>query len=183
MAKLESKLGIIPKGKIGDLIFYESNNKTLIRTVGVYNSKKNKTENTKSFQTLSKIYSIFQPVIRFDKKKEKMSLTAIFYKYNFENLKQTEEGFDYQSISLCNKTSPYCLGLKIQKNLTNIQFEWEEDSLCQNDKEKIIMGLFFQDTKKLIWKEVFRKNKFAELIISEHDTNPYTFIYGYKNFE
>ena len=185
MAKLESKLGLIPRGKIGDLVFYESNKKTFIRTTNSINSKKIKPLNTKYFKTLSEVYSTFLPVMRFDKKKEKLNSPAIFNKYNFQNVKQTNEGFnfDFKSIVLTNSISFYCFGLKYKKNSTNIQFQWDEDSLCQNENEKIMIGLFYPNSKNLIWKEVYRKDKFAEIKTSESGTNYFMFVYGYRSFE
>ena len=69
MAKLKNEIHGSVRGKLGDLVFYESNGQTCIRSLPV-NFKDRESEKQllqrKKLKTIGKLYTVFRPALRFE---------------------------------------------------------------------------------------------------------------------
>ena len=69
MAKLKNEIHGSVRGRLGDLVFYESNGETCIRSLPVsFKDRESEKQllQRKKLKTIGKLYTVFRPALRFE---------------------------------------------------------------------------------------------------------------------
>jgi len=137
MAQLITQPHSILSGKLGEVVYYQRNGKTFIRTLPEKIKQSNSEKqiiSQKRFSTLGKLYQIFRHTLHYQLPKGINSNNSFFYSLNhsFVNPSLDSVNIEYEKLILTNLGMKELFGLKISKNENKVLFEWEEDNLQDN---------------------------------------------------
>ena len=178
--QLENKL----KGKIGDLVYYQLNGSTCVRSRPA-SFKDPKTEkqllHREKFKTVGKLFHIFRPALRYEKREDKLNIFGTFYKLNWGNVSVDMEStfIQYDNLILTNHPAIKLLGLDIKQASNKISFTWEADGLL-DDSYYVLCAVYCKGSRLVYVSEVKRKSLSALVNIPFLDKEFFTYIYTYR---
>jgi hypothetical protein len=134
MAKIKSSIHKEISGRIGDLIFYQRNGKSFIRSMpSTYRDKKSEKQilHRKKFSTLVNLFHKFRTALRFEIKEKNTNPFSIFCKLNWKNVSVDLDSvtINYEELVLSNQLPIQLSGLEINHSENQVSFDWNADYL------------------------------------------------------
>lgn len=184
MAKLKNEIIGNVRGKLGDLIFYESNGETCIRSLPTY-FKDRKSEKQllqrEKLKTIGKLFSVFQPAVRFEITKKHTSQSSLFSKENWKNILVTNGivSIDYKQLILSNHLDIKILNLKVNRSGNQVLFQWEADQILDNSFY-ILCAVYCSGIKQVYVTDVPRNSLSANIFIPTNAGEIITYAYTHR---
>lgn len=184
MAKLKNEIIGSVRGRLGDLVFYESNGETCIRTLPA-NFKDRESEKQllqrEKLKTIGKLYTVFHPALRFEITKKHTSQSSLFSKENWKNILVTNDtvSVDYERLILSNQLDIKILNLKVNRNGNQVFFEWDADDLLGNSFY-ILCAVYCSGIKQVYVTDVPRNSLSAKIILPTNAGEIITYAYTHR---
>ena len=172
------------KGRIGDLIFYESYGKTCIRTrPDSYRDRKSEKQilHRKRISSLAKLYHIFRPALRFDIQTKHASQSSYFYKLNWNNISVSLDSveIDYSKLIFTNQFHANLINLEIKQIERKVHFQWTEDHVL-DESFFVLCAVFCKDIQHVYVSVVKRNSLSAEVNLPINYRNILTYTYTFR---
>ncbi len=185
MAKLKNEIHGSVRGKLGDLVFYESNGETCIRSLPVsFKDRKSEKQilQRKKLQTVGKLYSIFRPALRFEITKKYTSQSSLFSKENWKNILVTNDSVsvDYKQLILSNQLEINLLNLNVSRNANQVLFEWQADYLL-DDSFHVLCAVYCSGISQVYVSDVPRNSLSASVYIPTDAGEIFTYAFTHRN--
>ncbi len=160
MAQLKAQPNNRLSGKLGELVYYERNGKTFVRTLPSKNKGRiteKQSLNQKRFAELGRLYRTFRHALRYQLPKGVYSKNTFFYSLNssFINTSLSGVSIDYEKLILSNLGIKELFGLEITSTERQITFQWKPDNFQDNSYyvlcavySKGLQQLHVTDTKR-----------------------------------
>lgn len=177
MAKIKSSIHKEISGRIGDLIFYQRNGKSFIRSMpSTYRDKKSEKQilHRKKFSTLVNLFHKFRTALRFEIREKNTNPFSVFCKLNWKNVSVDLDSvtINYEELILTNQLPIQLSGLEIKHSGNQVLFEWNADYLLDEsffvlcavfskDKQQVSVNVVPRDSAKVI---VYLPDNVAEFI-------------------
>ena len=187
MAKIIATTGMITKGKLGDLVFYQWNGMNLVRcNASNFKDRKSKEQMVcrNAFGTVGKLYSTFKSAIRLNWKGVHKTPTSLFYKLNRDCIRKTETGFEivYEKILLTNYEFRNLDGLVYEVKSEEIIFSWNKDHFLES-KYTVVYAVYSKNLRRVFSTEVGRSSQRAVIPIPPDSGEVVTYCFGWKKSE
>lgn len=183
MAELTNNLNNL-KGKLGNVIFYQRNGKTFVRSLPSRMTKK-KTEkqilSQKRFAELGRLYRVFAPVLKYQLPKGVYSKNTFFYSLNssFVTVSPTSITVDYEKLILSNLGFKTLFGLEINSTERQVTFQWKPDNL-QDNSYYVLCVVYCKGLQQLHATNVKRKELSATITLPPNAGEIITYTIGYR---
>ena len=163
MAKLTKDLNNNLRGRLGNLVYYESNGSTCVRSLPThFNDRKSDDQiiNRERLKGISSIYQIFRPALRYDIAKKHSNKSAVFCSLNWKNVSYDLDSealiVNYDELVLSNASMKDLLGLTITNTDNQVRFQWELDNL-QDDSYYVLCVVYAKGIQQVYVSDVKRK--------------------------
>lgn len=182
MAELTNNLNNL-KGKLGNVVFYERNGKTFVRSLPSRMTKK-KTEkqilSQKRFAELGRLYRVFAPVLNYQLPKGVYSKNTFFYSLNssFVTASLTSVTVEYEKLILSNYGLKELLGLEITRNDKEVFFQWKPDNL-QDNSYYVLCVVYCKGLQQLYATNIKRKELFGIVTLPPNAGEIITYTIGH----
>ncbi len=185
MAKLKNKIHGSVMGRLGDLVFYESNGETCIRSLPIsFKDRKSEKQilQREKLKTIGKLYSIFRPALRFEITKKHTSQSSLFSRENWKNISVESDKVivNYEQLILSNQLKINLLNLIVTKNEKQIVFEWQADNLL-DDSFYVLCAVYCRGISQVYVNEVPRNSLLAKINIPLEAGEIFTYCFTYSN--
>ena len=171
-------------GKVGNVIYYELNGKTCVRSFpSTYRDKKSEKQlhHRQRFATVGKLYVLFHSAIRFDVAEKNQNQTSTFFKLNWEHVtvEMGEVHINYEKLVLCNQVHfPFS---NFSKTIlpSKVMFEWGENKAF-DDSFRVLCAVYCKGINQVYITEVKRNSLSATVFIPPNTGDIYTYTYQKK---
>lgn len=183
MAQLTNNLNNL-RGKLGNVIFYERNGKTFLRSLpSRMKDKKSEKQilSRKRFAELGNLYRIFASVLHYQLPKGVFSKNCFFYSLNssFVTASLTSTTVEYEKLILSNYGFQALLGLEITRTDKEVIFQWQPDNL-QDDSYYVHCIVFYKGLQQLHATNVKRKELSASITLPPNAEEIVTYTIGHR---
>ena len=187
MALLFNQLQNKLKGKIGDLVYYQLNGNTCVRSLPAsFKDRKSEKQllHREKFKTVGKLFHIFRPALRFEKREDNLNLFGTFYKLNWGNVSVTLDSvsIQYENLVLTNQLEIKLPGLEVTRDEKKVFFKWEADALL-DDSFYVLCIVYCKGLQSVYISNVKRNSLSAHVNIPFADREIFTYAYTYRRKE
>jgi hypothetical protein len=161
MAKISKDLNNNITGRIGNVVYYQRNGKTFVRSLpSKYTDKESDKQrmNRKRFSHVGKLFQIFRPALRYDLPKGVFNKSCLFYSLNSSFVTATLDNvsIEYDKLVLSNTVFKELLGLQVITSQDKVTFGWELDNL-QDDSYYVLCVVYAKGLQQVYVADVKRK--------------------------
>jgi hypothetical protein len=171
MAKLTKEVFNTLHGRLGNLVYYELNGKTCVRSLPTsYNDKKSDKQiiNRERIKGIGSLFQIFRPALRYDIANKNSNKAAVFCSLNWKNVSYDivtgKLSVKYEELVLSNANMKELLGLTISHTVNQVTFQWELDDL-QDDSYHVLCAVYCKGLQQVFVSDVTRKSQTAEVYL------------------
>ncbi len=184
MAKLKINSNNTISGKLGNLVYYQLNGNTCVRSLPSHfkdrNSKK-QISNRQKFKTIGTLFQIFRPALRYEPTKAALNPSAMFCSLNWKNISvdSGEVKVNYEDLVLSNYGIKELIGLKTHISPIQVSFEWEVDNL-QADCHYVLCIVYPKGLQQVYVADVKRKDLSATVNVPDGAGENITYTIAYR---
>jgi hypothetical protein len=152
------------RGKLGNLVYYESKGQSCVRSMpSKYTDKKSDKQiiNRERIKGMGSLFQIFRPAIRYDIANKNSNKAAVFCSLNWKNVSFDIQNYKldikYEELVLSNSSMKDLLGLTITHSPNSVEFQWELDNL-QDNSYYVLCVVYAKGLKRVYVADVKRKD-------------------------
>lgn len=184
MAKLSKQTNNNLHGKLGNVVYYELNGKSCVRSLPTtYKDKKSEKQllHRKRIATFGQLFQLFRPAIRLDVKKKHQNQSSLFLQLNWVNVivhDLNSVQINFEQIILCNQIHIKLLNLVVTPFPEKVTFDWDADNVL-DDSFLVLCAVYCKGIHEVYTSEVKRNalSTFVNLPSGAGEIVTYTFTY------
>ena len=184
MAKLSKQPNNNLHGKLGNVVYYELNGKSYVRSLPTsYRDKKSEKQllHRKRIATFGQLFQLFRPAIRLDIKEKHQNQSSLFLQLNWVNVIVQDLNtvqINYEQIILCNQVHIKLLNLVVTPSQNKVSFAWDADHVF-DDSFLVLCAVYCKGIQEVYTSEVKRNalSTFVNLPSGSGEIVTYTFTY------
>ena len=167
MAKISKELHNHISGKLGNVVYYQRNGNTFVRSLpSNYKDKESEKQiiNRKRFSQVGKLFQIFRPAIRYHLPPGAYNKSCLFYSLNSSFVTATLDNvsIEYDKLVLSNTVFKELIGLQVISSPKKVTFQWEPDNL-QDNSYYVLCVVYAKGIQQVYVSDVKRKELSATI--------------------